>query len=341
MIVCNQCGNSIDESLRFCTECGAESLSGYEPQSQPTVVLKPSPQPQDATAVIDYREARRAQSPASPERAHALGMTAPQIAPPNTAPFAPRNTASTTTTAAGGVVASPSSRTALIAVAAVVGAVLLLVLGGIGSHLLFGSNPQEKNPGPTTSEKGASAAPGLSTTSNQVAATTNNNSTSTTVPTMNAAAPPVQTTNAGRSVIVSQPAAPVQVDNSALKQGVLDTLNGWAAASRAHDLNTHMSYYADTLDTYFGRRGVSASYVRADRARAYTRYNSLDIQLSNIAVTVDPYGTTATAIFDKKYSFAGDKILSGAVQQMVWLTRIAGRWRITGEKDLRVYYVNK
>ena len=103
-----------------------------------------------------------------------------------------------------------------------------------------------------------------------------------------------------------------------------------------------MNYYADTLDTYYNASNVSSSRVRADRARAYALYTTLDIELSNLKVTPDPEGNKATAVFDKTWTFEGsEKYSSGSVHQKVWLARIGGRWRITGEKDLQVYYVNR
>jgi hypothetical protein len=130
-------------------------------------------------------------------------------------------------------------------------------------------------------------------------------------------------------------------DNAQAASEVVDTLNGWAAATRAHDLDAHINYYDTTLDTYFSKRNVSAGYVRGNRSPAFTRYHTLDVQLRNIQVTLDPSGMRATAIFDKTYRFEGDKVLSGSVQQLISLSKASGRWLITGEKDLRVYYTNK
>lgn len=138
-----------------------------------------------------------------------------------------------------------------------------------------------------------------------------------------------------------QPIAKPSINTAELKQEVFGTLDGWAAASRAHDLDAHMSYYAQTLDTYYKRYNVGVDFVRADRARAYNRYYKLDIQLSNVEITIDPSGERATAVLDKAFSFEGDKYLSGKVREMVWLAKISGRWLITGEKDVQVYYVNR
>ena len=111
-------------------------------------------------------------------------------------------------------------------------------------------------------------------------------------------------------------------------------LEGWAQATRVHDLDGHLSYYAPTLDTYYKSSGVSLGAVRADRERAFTRFTNLDIQLSNINISVEPSGTRAVAVFNKEWDFDGKS--TGMVRQQVVLTKIDNEWRITSEKDLAV-----
>jgi hypothetical protein len=134
---------------------------------------------------------------------------------------------------------------------------------------------------------------------------------------------------------------PAPASASSINQEVIDALNGWAVATTRHDLEGHMSFYADTLHTYYGRKNVSASYVRSTRAPTFARYREFNVELKNISVTPDPSGTRATAVFDKSYVFRGDKEFSGSVRQMAWLEKLGSRWQITGEKDLQVYYVNR
>ncbi|HEY7543498.1 MAG TPA: protein kinase [Blastocatellia bacterium] len=131
------------------------------------------------------------------------------------------------------------------------------------------------------------------------------------------------------------------VDAVSMKREITDALNGWAAASRAHDLGAHMSYFADVLDTYYNAKNVPSSRARADIGRAFSIYSSLDVQLANIEVTLDDEGARATAIFDKTWEFTGERRSVGSVQQMVWLEKRGGRWLITGIKDLKTYYVGK
>jgi serine/threonine protein kinase/ketosteroid isomerase-like protein len=123
-------------------------------------------------------------------------------------------------------------------------------------------------------------------------------------------------------------------DTSSAPGEVQAALKGWADAMKAHDLDAYMSHYADTLDAYYRRSNVSLADVRADKAKAFARFSSMDVQLSNIQITPDDSGARATATFDKSWYFTGEKPFSGTVRQALWLEKTGGRWRITAEKDL-------
>ncbi len=99
-----------------------------------------------------------------------------------------------------------------------------------------------------------------------------------------------------------------------------------------------MSYYADTLDQFYTKRNVSRAFVRADKARHFVNYTSMQSEYSNMNVTVSPDGRTATAVFDKEWNFSGTKTSSGKVQSLLIFKRFSNRWLITTERDLRVYY---
>jgi ketosteroid isomerase-like protein len=118
---------------------------------------------------------------------------------------------------------------------------------------------------------------------------------------------------------------------------VTSALSDWVSALEAHDLDAHMGYFADTLDTYHSLQNVSASRVRADLARAFSRYSTLSVRLSNLQVTVDRSNANAVVTFDKAWVFAngpGEKTFSGSVRQTVWLRQVNRRWLISGLKDL-------
>jgi ketosteroid isomerase-like protein len=132
------------------------------------------------------------------------------------------------------------------------------------------------------------------------------------------------------------------VDVAALQKEVQAALGAWAETVRRRNLDEHMNYYAEVLDVYYNATNVSRDRVRADRAAAFSKYSSLDMQLSNVNITIEPSGTRATATFDKTFDFRSDeKSFNGSGLNRFWFAKTGGRWRITGEKDLKTYYINK
>src|SRR6266404_1968371 len=130
------------------------------------------------------------------------------------------------------------------------------------------------------------------------------------------------------------------VDVSSLREAVIATVNGLATATKTRNVENCMSFYAERLDTYYSLKNVSSDKVRSDLMKAFSNYSSIDIQLTNIEITPDQSGTTTTAMFDKTFSFQGQKYYSGAVQEKLWLANEGGRWRITRLKELKVYAKN-
>jgi ketosteroid isomerase-like protein len=132
------------------------------------------------------------------------------------------------------------------------------------------------------------------------------------------------------------------VDPVVIRDEVTAVLNGWASAARARDAAANISYYTETLNPYFNRSNYPASKVRDERARVYAMYQTIDIDLADIKVTPGPGGETAIATLDKTWTFeGGPKYSSGSVRAQMWFAKRNGRWLITGEKDLKVYYLNR
>lgn len=139
-----------------------------------------------------------------------------------------------------------------------------------------------------------------------------------------------------------QPSPAAQaVDASALKREVTETLARWAQTIRDRNIEAHISYYTDPLEVYYAQTNVPAGRVRADRVRAFSSYTTLDIKLTNMSIEIDEAGKRAVATFDKTFDFRGEKNYSGSGLNRFTLVKTGGNWRITGEKDLKTYYVNK
>lgn len=150
--------------------------------------------------------------------------------------------------------------------------------------------------------------------------------------------------NTDQKLDVTLSSAPV-VDQSAssAEDEIRNSLEGWAQAARNRDIDGHLQYYADTLDFYYNRTMVPSSKVRDDRTRAFAKFNNINVQLSNINIQLDSTGQRATVTLDKTFDFRGDNnaFFNGSVQDQLALTKLGGAWLITGEKELKVYYVNK
>lgn len=119
---------------------------------------------------------------------------------------------------------------------------------------------------------------------------------------------------------------------------VNDVINDWKSTSENLDIAGNISNYAGTVDYYNGGK-VNISKVRQDREKAYSDFDSIEINIDNLRVLPDPAGEKATAIFDKEWKFEGaEKRSEGRVQQQLILEKVNGKWLISSEKDLKVYY---
>jgi ketosteroid isomerase-like protein len=126
-------------------------------------------------------------------------------------------------------------------------------------------------------------------------------------------------------------------DDSQSRAEVTEWIMGWKAASESHNLSGYMANYSERF-YYYTRRNVDVGTVRADKARAFSMYDSLHVNISNLTVTVGPAGDTATAVFDKEWDFRGGSSSSGKVRSQLDLRKTNGKWLITGERDLHLYY---
>lgn len=217
------------------------------------------------------------------------------------------------------------SRTGLIVGLTLLGTLLLLGIAGIGAMFYMKNRKTEVAAGVNTSAP--ANRPLNSNSANAQAINQNSN----------------QTTNANLA-IAAPSATPKPTlnpqDAKAVTEEVKNVVDEWKSATENLDIDAHMKQYADMVD-YYKAGKVGQARVRADKERAYEQYNSVNIDISNLKITPGESGNNATALFDKEWNFEGDeKNSSGKVQQQLTFSKIGGKWLITGERDLRVYYVN-
>jgi hypothetical protein len=197
----------------------------------------------------------------------------------------------------------------------ILGLLLLALLGGIGAAAVWFVLNQQKNPVAQTSQ-----------TPNPAPANANANATETATPTPTPTPKPTL--------------KPAEIE--AAKKEAESVIYGWKTAAEDHNLDANLSNYADAVDYYKGGK-INRSKLRASKEPAYKKYDTIEINISEMNVTVDPTGEKATAVFDKEWNFEGvdkdgnDVFNSGKVQQQLILGKVNGKWKIIAEKDLKVY----
>ncbi|MEO7539987.1 MAG: nuclear transport factor 2 family protein [Pyrinomonadaceae bacterium] len=132
-------------------------------------------------------------------------------------------------------------------------------------------------------------------------------------------------------------AAATPVDDQQIRNDVKAAITSWNTDAESLDFDSYMTHYAPTVD-YYTRSGAGIAYIRADKQRAFSRYDSITTDITNVTVTADPSGETATAVFDKEWNFDGDRPSTGKVRQLMRFRKVAGEWLIIAEKDLKLYY---
>ncbi|MCU1290635.1 MAG: hypothetical protein JWN60_2864 [Acidobacteria bacterium] len=221
------------------------------------------------------------------------------------------------------------SRTFFLVLLTVFAAFLLLAVGGVGALLYMRSDRSKVavNPAPNAQPPAVNSSPKANVKQSPTPTATPDNATNS-----NAAG------EMGNSGAIAPVDAAVPVDAEEVKDQVSSVVDAWIDLTESQDINAYMNLYAPTVD-YYNRRGVSSGVIRGDKQRAFNEYNSISMTVSNVNVTPDASGERATAVFDKEWVFEGqNKYSAGKVQSQLQLRKINDQWRITGERDLKVYY---
>lgn len=311
---CPACQKTYTDDLRYCLQDGTELE--IVPAEDSSDQYKTWVLPESSAAVVP---------PPAEARGQMQGQATRAAEPsPQTVAQIPRHT--NPATEQPFTTATPTGRsTATVVALTVVATIALLGLGGLTAWLLLGDKKSETTRDDKTAET-------------NTARTTSDNGTSSTDATAN-----INNRNAASPTPTSSPAtqtvtpAPIPAGNPAAEEAaVRSALNGWLASFRAGDLDGYMAHYAGLLESYYLSRNVSRERVRADKARAFAKYSTMNVWLSNIRVQVDPSGQRATATFEKSYSFSGPGVntFEGSGPNRFTFSKIAGEWLIVGEEDL-------
>lgn len=299
-----------DDSLRFCLQDGAAleaARTGSSSDDFKTLVL-----PENAAGDRELPPTEILDSGA-----------AATIGPRPSPPTAPQRRRDTNPVTAHSATHQPAPRsTAAVVGLTIVATVALLGLGGLTAWLLLGNKKdtaaRNDNYGNVTN----------------VRADENRNNT-----TPNGNTRPSPNTNATPkpSPGTSPTPAPTPATGMSVEESeVRASLNGWLSSFRAGDLDAYMTRYASVLDAYYLSRNVSIDRVRADKARAFAKYSTLDVSLSDVQVRIDSSGRRAVSTFTKSWRFSSPGVspYTGSGPNRFTWTKIGGQWLITGEEDL-------
>ena len=321
-----------DDTLRFCLEDGTALVNVSAANSDATLLMDSASGEPPPTEILPLGSAPtvRAYDEGATLRRAKPAATANQQARPTFNEF--QNIAAPAT--------KPRSTSSVVTIT-VIATILLLGLGGLGAWLMLRDKSGNGTSAGTETAR-ASNTSNAAVTNNNSPGSKNINTNTTSVVTSTPVSTPTPLTTSSNTPMSSATPTPAtqSTDTSAARREVMNALNGWTETMRSADLNGHMSYYASTLHTYYMQSNYSASRVRDNVAKAFSRYSTFDVRLSNIQIEVDPSGQSAIATFDKTFVFSGATNYSGSGLNRFWFEKIGGRWLITGEKDLKTYYIN-
>jgi ketosteroid isomerase-like protein len=319
---CPSCNRTYtDDSLNFCLDDGAtlrplSAASG--PSQEATLSFSDAPESGGGPPPTEILDPALAPT----VRASRPGPTVPQQSPRVTSSERPSPDAYPST-------GPKRQRTGVTVALTAIATVLVLAVAGVGAWLLLKDKKDADGDTVSVNRNGQTGREGGNT-----GVTPANDNSARPKASPNVTASP--STLPGPS-----PASSPAVDPAAARREVLKALDGWTETMREGDLDAHMAYYADVLHTYYLQSNYSKSKVSALVAKAFSKYSSFDVKLTNINVEIDSSGQHAVATFDKTFEFTGETSFSGSGLNRFWLEKIGGVWLITGEKDLKTYYVNK
>jgi cell division septation protein DedD len=255
-------------------------------------------------------------------------QTARPRQPSPTAPHSPRDTSPVTGQANTGGAQSRSP--AAIVGLTVIATIALLALGGLSAWLLLrdrSADSAQRNDGALNVNAPRSI--------NQNNAQPNSNA-----PPNSNARPPSNanvTTLPSPTPATTPASTPAPNTNPSVEETqVRAALSGWLSSFRARDIDEYMAHYAGVLDVYYLAHNASVARVRVDKERAFTKYSTIDVSLSNVRVQVEPSGQRAVATFTKTYRLSGPGVntFEGSGLNRFTFTKVGGRWLITGEEDI-------
>jgi ketosteroid isomerase-like protein len=127
-------------------------------------------------------------------------------------------------------------------------------------------------------------------------------------------------------------------ETESAKKAIVDTIDAWKQAGESRDAKAYADLYAPKAD-YLGNADATPVFIRKEIAKTFELYDEVEIELTNLKIAIDESHNTATAVFDKEWSFeAKDKLVDGKAHFKLHLQSIDGTWKIVAETKIRDYF---
>ncbi len=132
--------------------------------------------------------------------------------------------------------------------------------------------------------------------------------------------------------------APVREGASSNEKAIRALIDTWVSAVQSRDVVRLEECYAPMID-FYRLRNVPRNRGTRELARAFDRYNSIAIHITNLSLR-DVTDISATADFDKEWDFRGATNYAGSGRQELRFSKDGGQWRISSETELgKPYWV--
>jgi hypothetical protein len=142
---------------------------------------------------------------------------------------------------------------------------------------------------------------------------------------------PIENSSANRNMVPIR--TPVPDGNVLIESEAKSALDRWVQTLIDHNLEQHLSYYADQLDFYNKKRNADISYVRDVNLKLFNKYSQFRLEIRNVKTNVTTNGQVITT-FESVYDFRGNNAVHSGLDrgtEIRW-KRIDGIWKIVSER---------
>jgi hypothetical protein len=155
-----------------------------------------------------------------------------------------------------------------------------------------------------------------------------------------AAQVPRAATPGARSPVVAA-ASRVAAANAVTSDGIHQLLDRWVDSTRKKDANEQAACYAPVVDQFYGWQKVSSDRILREKQRQFSQIGKVRrFDISNVRVNQNG-PDKATVSLDKTWDFGEEGRFAGSEKAQLNVAKLNGKWRITSEREMKVYWVKR